>query len=417
MSSEVAFQDDRHVADLLTELLRRTHLSRPADLPRVVAEVAGSIGAVEVDLYLVDYGQEVLLPLRGRTGGPVEPLSIAGTVAGRAFSLTTVLEVPRHGAAGRRVWVPLLDGTERLGVLGLSFARPPLADRLLAVCERYAHLVAMLVIAKGAYGDVFEVARRREPMTIASELLWSLAPPLVYATDRLVLAGMLEPCYDNGGDLFDYAIDDGLLHLAVLDAMGHGLAAAGVAAFVVAAYRRSRRIGLGLLETYEAMDTAVAEQFDGERFVTAVIATLEVETGRLSWTSAGHPPPLLIRDARRSRTLAGAPATPLGAPAGAPPEVVVSALEPGDMLLLYTDGLTEARGPQGDRFGVEGLNAFIEREAASGLTVPETLRRLRHALAERGPGRPEDDATALLVSWQRGDERALLPPTVRGPAD
>lgn len=61
----------------------------------------------------------------------------------------------------------------------------------------------MLIATKSAYGDAFEVTRRQRPMTIASELLWQLAPPLVFATDRLVLAGMLEPCYDNGGDALD----------------------------------------------------------------------------------------------------------------------------------------------------------------------------------------------------------------------
>jgi hypothetical protein len=92
----------------------------------------------------------------------------------------------------------------------------------------------MLIATKAAYGDTFEVTRRREQMTIASELLWQLAPPLVFATDRLVLAGLLEPCYDNGGDALDY--NDGVLHVGIFDAMGHGLAAAGVAAFALLAY-------------------------------------------------------------------------------------------------------------------------------------------------------------------------------------
>ena len=103
---------------------------------------------------------------------------------------------------------------------------------------------------------------------------------------------MLEPCYDNGGDALDYAVNDGVLHVGVFDAMGHGLAAAGVAAFALSAYRHSRRRGCGLLETYAAMDDAVGDQFPDERFVTAVIAQLDLETGRLTWISAGHPPPL-----------------------------------------------------------------------------------------------------------------------------
>ena len=79
------------------------------------------------------------------------------------------------------------------------------------------------------------------------------------------------------------------------------------------------------------------------------------------------------------------------------------------MLLLYTDGLTEARRPGGELFTVERLGEFIEREAASGRAAPETLRRLREAIIERGAGALNDDATAVLIEWRRGTERSLLP--------
>jgi serine/threonine protein phosphatase PrpC len=313
-----------------------------------------------------------------------------------------------------RLWLPLLDGTERLGVIQMAFDQDPIPERTAMVCERYAHLTAMLIATKAAYGDTFEIPRRRQPMTIASELLWQLAPPLVFATDRLVLAGMLEPCYDNGGDALDYAVNDGVLHVGIFDAMGHGLAAAGVAAFALSAYRHSRRRGYGLLETYASMDAAVRDQFPGDRYVTAVIAQLHLETGRLTWVSAGHPPPLVIRDARLTRTLSAPPAAPLGIPLEGPPaELAEESLEPGDLLLLYTDGLTEARQRNGEMFTLHGLGEFVEREAAAGQTAPETLRRLRQAIVERQAGELKDDATAVLVEWRRGGETDLLPPTAR----
>jgi len=271
----------------------------------------------------------------------------------------------------------------------------------------------MLVVTKGAYGDVFEVIRRRERMTIASELVWGLAPPLVFATDGLSLAAMLEPCYDNGGDTLDYAVNDRLLHVAVFDAMGHGLAAAGVAAFAVSAYRYSRRSGSDLLDTYVAMQQAVGMQFPDRRFVTALIARLELDTGRLRWISAGHPPPLLIRGARRARILTTDPVPPLGveSPTG-PPIVASESMEPGDQLLFYTDGLTEARDPDGEMFTIERLGEFIAREAAAGQTAPETLRRLRHAVIGREAAELRDDATALLIEWRRNREATLVPQTV-----
>jgi len=339
-------------------------------------------------------------------------VSVAGTVAGRAFTSTTILKTPLE-AGGHRLWLPLLDGTERLGTLAMSFAVEEISEQTMEACERYAHLVALLVASKSMYGDVFEVARRRKPMTIASELVWGLAPPLVFATDDLSLAGMLEPAYDNGGDTFDYAVNDRVLHLGVFDAMGHGLAAAGVAAFALAAYRHSRRAGGDLLETYVTMDHAVGQQFPDSRFVTAVIAQLDLDSGRLVWICAGHPPPLLIRGGRRARTLRTQSVPPLGVDfPDATPALGAESLEPGDSLLFYTDGLTEARTPGGGRFTLKGVSELIEREASAGQTAPETLRRIRNAILGEERAELRDDATALLVEWRRGAERSQLPQNV-----
>ena len=246
-------------------------------------------------------------------------------------------------------------------------------------------------------------------MTVASELLWELVPPLVLAADDFVLAALLEPCYDMGGDAFDYALNDGVLHLAVFDGMGHGLAAAGVTAFALSAYRHSRR-QRGPAASYAAVDRALFAEYPSIRFVTALIAELELSSGRLRWVSAGHPAPLLLRDGRLIKELDLTPAPPLGTglAATAPAEGQES-LEPGDMILLYTDGLSEARRPDGELFTVERLGEFIERQAAGGQPAPETLRRLRAAIIDRGEGSLRDDATALLVEWRRGSERRCYP--------
>ena len=222
-------------------------------------------------------------------------------------------------------------------------------------------------------------------MTLASELVWELVPPLVLASDDFVLSALLEPCYDIGGDAFDYALDDGVLHVAVFDAMGHGLSAAGMASRALSAYRHSRRNGDGPAAAYAAIDAALAEQEAlTSRFVTALIAELDLATGALRWVSAGHPAPLLIRDGRFVKTLDVAPSPPLALPlaVGLPAEGRES-LEPGDMVLLYTDGLTEARRPGGELF---------TRRAA---------RRVHRARSRERPSRSGDAAAAA-----RGDHRA-----------
>jgi hypothetical protein len=419
MTDLIAVELTARAARMFQEVLRRTHLSSAQDLGVVLAEEVRAIGADGLVLYVVDYEQKWLVPVRGPHAGGREVLSIQGTVAGRAFATSSIVEVEVEvevdGGHGRRLWLPLLDGTERLGAMEITFPgrEESLPQATVTVCERYAHLGAILIATKSLYSDFFELARRRQPMTIASELLWELVPPLVLAADDFVLAAMLEPCYDMGGDAFDYALNDGVLHFAVFDGMGHGLAAAGVTAFALSAYRHSRRRHLGPAATYATVDRALFDEYPSQRFVTALIAELDLSSGRLRWVSAGHPAPLLLRDGRLIKELDLTPAPPLGTrlAATAPLEGEES-LEPRDMILLYTDGLSEARRPGGELFTVERLGEFIERQAAGGEPAPETLRRLREAIIDRQAGALRDDATALLVEWRRGGERSLLPDTV-----
>jgi serine phosphatase RsbU (regulator of sigma subunit) len=250
-------------------------------------------------------------------------------------------------------------------------------------------------------------------MTVASELIWALVPPLVLASEDFVLSAMLEPCYDIGGDAFDYALDEGVLHVAVFDAMGHGLAAAALVSRALSAYRQRRRAGDHPAEAYVAIDATLLGHELTSRFATALLAELDLGGGELRWVSAGHPAPLLLRAGRLVKRLDVTLSPPLGL--GLAPGPAVEGhewLEPGDMVLLYTDGLTEARRPGGELFTERRLGEFIEREAASGQAAPETLRRLRSAIIERGAGALQDDATAVLVEWRRGTERTLLPETV-----
>ena len=400
--------------EVFGSLLAATHFTRPDDLADTLADRARPLGVEDMVLYLADYEQALLVPVPGAAGErPV--LRIDGTLGGRAYSDSATQQADTARPGRRQLWLPLIDGTDRLGVVGMTLPAPDgRVDRdLLGYCERYAHLAAQLVVGKSAYGDVLERVRRRQPMTVAAELQWRLMPPLVFATRGLVVAGVLEPCYDVGGDTFDYAVNGSTAHLAVFDAMGHGLTAAGTAAVAVSAYRTARRQRLDLAGTYAAIDATLAGEYGGARFATAVLAELDLSTGTLRWVNAGHPPPLVVRDGKLVRILDLRPSTPLGVPFGR--EVVAvgeEALEPGDRVLLYTDGVVEARTADGEFFTAERLAGFVEKEAAGGRPTPEMLRRLRHAILNHQGGQLQDDATVLLVEWRRDTELDLLPGTV-----
>ena len=120
MGPETITNLDARVGVMFQEALRRTHLSAPEDLVRVVAEEARQIGVESLVVYVVDYEQRTLVPVPAPDAHASAPLSIQGTVAGRAFASTTILDVEAETEAGRRLWLPLLDGTERIGVLRLT---------------------------------------------------------------------------------------------------------------------------------------------------------------------------------------------------------------------------------------------------------------------------------------------------------
>src|SRR5687768_12101110 len=152
MTDLTATELNARAGSMLQEVLRRTHLSAAPALATVVAEEARALGADALVLYIIDYEQKSLVPVPGPGAAGREPLSVQGTVAGRAFASGSIVDMEADGRRGRRLWLPLLDGTERLGVMELMFPgqHEPLPRPIAAQCERYAHLIATLMATKDA---------------------------------------------------------------------------------------------------------------------------------------------------------------------------------------------------------------------------------------------------------------------------
>jgi len=383
------------VERLVLRLVPATTEAVPDEFPWIVAGEARRHGVSEIAILVVDLEQTVLTPL---APAPPElaPQDIDSTLAGRCFQTEQPLTSSAAPDGELALWVPLIDGSERMGVLYLRL--PDVSERLIEACQILAGLVAELLVSKTQYGDSLALARRRGTMTLAAELRWSLLPPLTYRTPRAGVACILEPAYEVAGDAFDYAMNGETLHLAIFDGMGHGLEASRITNLAIGGYRLGRRRSLDLLDTYALIDEAVAEQFGDERFVTAQLATLDVVDGTLRWVNAGHPHPLLLRRGRLASELVSEPSLPLGM-GGTPIEVTYESLEPGDSLLFFTDGVVEARSPGGERFGQQRLVDFTRRALSAQQTLSETVRRLVRSVREHRDGPPRDDATVLFVEW------------------
>ena len=404
----------------MDELVAAVHVAAPHDVPELLAGHGRALGVTDAIAYLVDLQQTVLLPLLGPGGAAlgqlVESLPVDSTLAGRAFQHGEVLTQDLHD--GRtRVWLPLVNGAERLGVLAVTTddadALTADAGALGVRLRRMASAAAEVVVTKTLSGDTLVTLRRNAKMGVAAEIQWSLLPPLTFASSDVTIAAALEPAYEVAGDSVDYAVEPGCAHVAVFDGMGHGLQAALLAVLAVGGYRNARRSGQTLRDTVRAIDATVTAGFHGEAFATALVAQLDTDDGTFTWISAGHPAPLLLRDGRLVKVLEAEPALPLGLSSADPragaPAIGVEALQPGDRVLLYTDGVVEARAQDGGFFGLERLVGLVTRSLADGLPAPETMRRVVHALLAHQESQLSDDATLLLLQWRGHEAGAPLP--------
>ncbi|MEU3655692.1 PP2C family protein-serine/threonine phosphatase [Streptomyces sp. NPDC032161] len=380
---------------LLGTMLDRAHELPPHRIGSVVAETVSRLGGRDPQILLQDYGQQKLVPLHaeGLTGG--EPLPIGDSEAGRCLLTSRLVELPL--ADGVRVHVSLLDGGDQAGVLAVTLDAVDNDDR--RILRRIAGLVAGLLQTKNGYTDLFFRTRRSEPMSVAAEIQWSLLPPLTMTMPRVAVAGVLEPAYDVAGDSFDYALNGDTLHLAMIDAMGHGLDAATMATVAIGAYRHARRISIELSEIYLFMDRAVAEQFAPDHFVTAQMLRLDTNTGRLQWVNAGHPAPMLIRGHRVVHRLDSPTTLPVGF-GGAQPQISDLTLEPGDRILCFTDGLIEEHASGQEQFGEDQLIDWVHRLDQVDRAVRTVARDLSHTLKRARGETTTDDATLVLVEWR-----------------
>ena len=411
---------------------------------RLVRSAPG--GATEL-LRLVDLGDRALAPLLAADVPPNRgtPLSIAGRAwvgvkraieADTGDPLTLLLAAPRdelvagaRGLAQRQLLIGFGVVALTLGLVWL-FARRisrPL-EALARSVERIGHgdldtpLPAIWnPLEVGALSDVTErmrgllkghieeramrlaaEQRRAHELEIARQIQQSMlpSPPREPLDGRYAIAAILQPAREVGGDLYDFLQVDGRrLVFVIADVADKGVPAALLMARVTGLFRAIARSEANPGSILRELDARLSQGNDACMFVTAGCGQLDGETGELEYASAGHEPPMLRRVDGTAVILAaeGGPALGLDMNAGYP--VWTGRLAPGDALVLWTDGVTEAFDAAGDAFGLARLQPVVTATPAGALdTLPVRLADAVERFAAGGG--PRDDLAVLSVQYR-----------------
>jgi len=371
-------------------LLHESRRQAPDQVGAFLAQRVTDFGMGDLSVYVTDFEQRRLVPIAGSAA--TKSLDMDDSTGGRSF--TTARQVVEPADGGERLWSVVVDGAARLGVMCVTM--PRVDDDARALADSLGGVVAALLVTRGQCTDAYTSLRRTEKFSLAAEMQWDLLPPLSLDSGRVSVAGLIQPAYEVGGDSFDYAVNGDTLDFAVFDAMGHGLRSSQLAHLAVSSYRHSRRSGLDLEATYEAMDAAVAARTEGEEFVTCIIGQLDLIEGHLTWINVGHPLPLLVRAGRVVGTLSCESTLPAGLRLDGVAEVAHDVLQSGDRLFCITDGVVDSHRPGGQDFGEERLIALLAAQSRAGLDAAETVRRLSHTVLDHH-GVLSDDTTAFLI--------------------
>ncbi len=294
--------------------------------------------------------------------------------------------------------VPLGVGEK---VFGIIYADSPIAEARftedhLKVLTTLASVAAIRVENARLLEEQLDRERLEHELQLASEIQQRFQPTAPPQVAGYEMQGISFPCYEIGGDYYDFIKrGDGRMVIALGDVSGKGTAAALLMSSLHAAVHAQASSHSSLTETISAVNNYLAENIPSNRFVTLFYAELDPQTGALYFINAGHNPPLIVHSAGTIENLSSG-GLPLGIMPNSPYREGRTQLQPGDVLVIYSDGVSEALNPQGEEFGaprlqsVVGLN--IER-SASGIRD-----RIESALTKFSQGTPAaDDITLVIV--------------------
>lgn len=320
------------------------------------------------------------------------------------------------GAIRSVIAVPLPKGKEAIGVI---YVDNPIGNRFttgdLNVLATIAAVAAIKLENAKLLEHLMNQRRIEEELKVASEIQMRLLPMAPPRIDGWDMTGISLPCREVGGDYYDFIQrkQDGLLTLTLGDVAGKGIGAALLMSSLHAAVRARSNGAESIGQVMAEINQYICENAPSTKFLTLFYGNLDPRTGLLTYSNGGHNPPLVMRrDGEVQRLEAG------GLAIGIFPNEVYAegsvAFQPGDVLLIYSDGISEASNHAAEEFGekrlIDVLRANVERSAA------EIRESVDEALSQFvGAAPPHDDMTLMVVKRSGPDHGITArPPPGRG---
>src|SRR6266446_3892929 len=220
------------------------------------------------------------------------------------------------------------------------------------------------------------------------------------AIDGLEIAGMMLPLRGVGGDYYDYIpIDAHTIQVVIADVAGKGVPAALLMSATAAAMRLEANRDRNMLEQVKRLNTEIGAVSDPERYVTLLVAEIDTNKRTIHYVNCGHNPALLFRAKTGTLTRMNSSCPPIGLSPDEICELASADLSAGDVLVFYTDGITEAENRLGEEFGLERLSAVVL--GGSSLSAEElTINIFNSATNFCGDVGFHDDVTIVVVKCQ-----------------
>lgn len=303
------------------------------------------------------------------------------------FGIRSVLAVP-------------LSVDER-NVFGIIYADSPTVEATfteehLNILTTLASVASIRVENARLLEERFERERMEHELELATEIQQRFQPSSPPVMDNYEFQGISFSCYEIGGDYYDFiAQPDGKMLIALGDVSGKGTAAALLMSSLHASIHAQVSAKMQLPQTIKAVNQYLAENTPANRFITLFIAELDPHTGIINYINAGHNPPLIGHlDGTVEQLDSGG--FPLGIIPTAEYEAGQTHLEPGEALVIYSDGVSEANNIKGDEFGMERLTEVVKKNLqASAAGIRDKVESALSAFTQTAPA--NDDITLVIV--------------------